>query len=133
LDISPTFEEGHFYLGTTLLLDGKADAALLEMRKETRPAWQMAGLALAYHASQRTAEAAAALARFEAEHANDLAMQIAEVHAFRNEKSQAFTWLERAFAQKDVNLWSIKGDPLLKDLEGDPRYGAFLRKMNLPQ
>jgi hypothetical protein len=60
-------------------------------------------------------------------------MQIAEVHAFRNEKSQAFTWLERAFAQKDVNLWSIKGDPLLKDLEGDPRYGAFLRKMNLPQ
>jgi hypothetical protein len=31
-----------------------------------------------------------------------------------------------------VVLYRIKGDPLLKNLEGDPRYQAFLQRMNLP-
>jgi TolB-like protein len=31
------------------------------------------------------------------------------------------------------DLYLIKGDPLLKNLEGDARYKAFLRKMNLPE
>jgi hypothetical protein len=33
----------------------------------------------------------------------------------------------------DPTLYTIKGDPLLKNLEGDSRYKAFLRKMNLPE
>jgi TolB-like protein len=131
LDTSPTFEEGHFLLGATLLLQGKTDAALLEMRQETRPAFQIEGFALAYHTLQRPGEADAALARLAGEHANDSAMQIAETYAFRGQKAPAFEWLEKAFAQKDVHLWSIKGDPLLKSLESDSRYQPFLRKMNL--
>jgi hypothetical protein len=46
---------------------------------------------------------------------------------------QAFQWLERAYAQKESDLQYIKGDLPLKNLEGDPRYKAFLRRMNLPQ
>ena len=133
LDISPTFEEGHFLLGTALLLEGNADAALPKMRLETRSARQLAGLALTYHALRRPEDADAALTRLDAEYASASAMQIAEIFAYRSRKSQAFGWLDRAFAQKDVDLWSIKGDPLLKNLEGDPRYGAFLRRMNLPE
>lgn len=34
---------------------------------------------------------------------------------------------------RDLDLCFIKGDPLLKNLEGDPRYKAFLRKLNLPE
>jgi hypothetical protein len=30
-------------------------------------------------------------------------------------------------------LYIIKDDPLFKNLEGDPRYKTFLRKMNLPE
>ena len=133
LDISPTFEEGHFFLGTALLLDGRADAALPEMGLETRRARQLAGLALTYHALLRPDDADAALRRLEAGYANDSAMQVAEVYAYRSRKTEAFKWLERAYVQKDVHLWSIKGDPLLKSLEGDPRYAALLRKMNLPE
>ena len=48
-------------------------------------------------------------------------------------EDEAFKWLDKAYAQKDIFLWQIKGDPLLKKLEGDPRYKAFLRKMNLPE
>ena len=42
-------------------------------------------------------------------------------------------WLERAYAQKDGGLIEIVGEPLLKNLGGDPRYKTFLRRMNLPE
>jgi hypothetical protein len=57
---------------------------------------------------------------------------IAEAYAFRGQNDRAFDWLDKAYARKDAGLWSIKGDPLLQNLEGDPRYSAFLHKMNLP-
>jgi hypothetical protein len=34
--------------------------------------------------------------------------------------------------QKDPALIAIIGEPLLNNLANDPRYKAFLRKMNLP-
>jgi hypothetical protein len=60
-------------------------------------------------------------------------MAIAEAYAYGGQKNPAFTWLDRAFAQRDINLYYIKGDPLLKSLVSDARYKAFLRKMNLPE
>jgi len=36
-------------------------------------------------------------------------------------------------AARRRNLYLFKGNPLMKNLEGDPRYKAFLHKMNLPQ
>lgn len=59
--------------------------------------------------------------------------EIARVYAFRGEKDRAFEWLDRAYDVRDQDLYFIKGDPLLKKLEADPRYKAFLRKMNLPE
>jgi len=32
----------------------------------------------------------------------------------------------------DGGLSQMKGDPLLKNLEHEPRYAAFLKKMRLP-
>jgi hypothetical protein len=60
-------------------------------------------------------------------------LEIAEAHAFRGNKDRAFEWLERAYAKRDSDLYYVKGDPLLRNLESDPRYKAFLRKMNLPE
>jgi TolB-like protein/Tfp pilus assembly protein PilF len=133
LEISPTFVTAHRQLGTILLMEGRPRDALSEMQKETSVGGRSLGLVLAYESLRRTQEAATELARLEAEHAQDMAMWIAEAQAFRGQKDQAFRWLDRAYSQKDTWLWSIKGDPLLKNLEGDPRYKAFLRKMNLPE
>jgi hypothetical protein len=58
---------------------------------------------------------------------------IARVYAFRGERDKAMSWLERAYSVKDEDLYLIKGDPLMKGLEGDPRYSAFLKKMNYPE
>ena len=54
------------------------------------------------------------------------------VYASRGEATKAFEWLERAYAQHDPGLVSIKGYPPFKGIEGDSRYKAFLAKMRLP-
>ena len=58
-------------------------------------------------------------------------MYLAEVHAFRAELDAAFVWLDRARAQRDVELSYIKGHPLLASLVTDPRYGQLLSNMSL--
>jgi TolB-like protein/Flp pilus assembly protein TadD len=132
LEISPTYLWGHWSLGTVLLSAGNLDAALSQMQQAT-PDWGGdVGLACIYHAMNRRSESDAALARATKEFAGRCAYIISEAHAFRGEIDQAFTWLERAFDQKDVMLYRIKGDPILRNLEPDPRYKAFLKKMKLP-
>jgi TolB-like protein len=133
LQISPTYTGAHRDLGNALLMQGRPEEALTEMQQEPWVAWQQVGLVLAYLALHRAPEANGALARLEAEHSADMAMGIAEAYAFGGRKDQAFSWLDKAYAQKDIFLWSIKGDPFFKTLEDDPRYGSFLRKMNLPE
>jgi len=133
LDIRPTFTWAHYYLGLVLLARGDRDAALVEMQQETDDAGKQQGLAIAYSALGRKVDSDAALARLVEQYAGGDAFEIAEVYAFRGQRDEAMHWLERAYAQKDVGLYYIKGDPLLKNLESDPRYKAFLRQMNLPE
>jgi hypothetical protein len=66
------------------------------------------------------------------EYQTDSAFQIAGVYAFRHEPDQAFEWLDRAYVQHDTGLAATKFEPLLKNLHGDPRYIAFLKKLRLP-
>jgi TolB-like protein/DNA-binding winged helix-turn-helix (wHTH) protein/Tfp pilus assembly protein PilF len=133
LEISPTYDSAHYYLGLVLIERGAREDALVEMEKETLTGGQLAGLAMAYYALGRKAESDAAIARMTKEQGNSNAFEITEAYAIRGDRDQAFQWLERAYAQKESDLQYIKGDLPLKNLEGDPRYKALLRRMNLPQ
>jgi TolB-like protein len=133
LTISPSYVRAHYALGTTLLAEGKPAAALEEMLKESADGGRDAGLAMAYHALGRKAESNAALARLVKERAGDMASWIAEVHAFRGENDQAFAWLDRAYVQRDVNLWWFKTVLAFNRLKSDPRYKPFITKMNLAE
>ena len=64
-------------------------------------------------------------------HASE-AYGIAMIYAFRNQSDKAFEWLDRAYAQRDPGLMATKVEPLLKSLHNDPRFFAFLKKLNLP-
>ena len=122
----------HFLGGKVHLAQAHPQEALAEMEREREPAFRLQGQALAYHALGRKKEADAALEELIAKYHADWAYQIAEMYAFRGEADRAFEWLERAYAQRDPGLSEMKGDPLLKSLERDPRYAAFLKKMRLP-
>jgi adenylate cyclase len=87
----------------------------------------------AYHALGRRAESDAALTAVVNGGAQDYASEIADAYAYREQPDEAFAWLERAYRQKDTGLYLIKVDMVLARLKSDPRYAAFLRKMNLPE
>ena len=132
LELRPGIAAGQAHLSKVLLARGQPEAGLAEIEKESSEAWRMIGLPLAYHALGRKAESDAALHELTEKFSGEWAYQIAEVHAFRGEIDEAFAWLDRAYIQRDGGFAEMKGDPLLKKLESDPRYRAFLRKMKLP-
>ena len=132
LAISATFSRAHFYLGRVLLARNQTEAALTEMRREADDATRLGGSAMAYFTLRRKADSDVALAQMLKDQAKHNPYYIAQVYAFRGESDEAFNWLDRAYEQKDVSLSHFKGEVAFKSLEGDPRYKAFLRKMNLP-
>jgi eukaryotic-like serine/threonine-protein kinase len=132
LELNPQSPNTHVILGRIYLAQSKFEAALDEMQKEQGPIWHGMGLALAYHGAGKKKEADAALAQFIEKFQNGWAFQVAQIYAYRGETDKAFEWLERAYKQRDAGLLEMKGDPLLRNIEKDARYTAFLKKMNLP-
>jgi predicted negative regulator of RcsB-dependent stress response len=95
--------------------------------------WRLFGAALALHDLGRTAESEATLQELTAKEGHNYAFQIAEVHAYRGEADQAFTWLDLAIEQRDSGLpLDLKGDPLLRKIRGDPRFPGVLARVGLP-
>jgi TolB-like protein/DNA-binding winged helix-turn-helix (wHTH) protein/Flp pilus assembly protein TadD len=133
LEVAPTAPFAHYILGSALLDRSQPEAALMEFSKETVEGARLGGSAMAYFAMGRQADSDAALAQMIKGQANRPYF-IARVYGFRGEPDEALKWLERAYTQKEGGpLTIIKGDPAFKKIEGDPRYKAFLKKMNLPE
>jgi len=132
LAISPDGPEAHYLLGLVYLARSKPQQALAEFEKNHPNSERSVGQALAYSALGKKTEADAALQQLINAYHEQAAYQIAEVYAFRGEADRAFEWLGIARAHKDAGLAAIKGDPLLKNLNSDPRFAIFLRKMGLP-
>jgi TolB-like protein/tetratricopeptide (TPR) repeat protein len=133
LQIAPKYATGHYFLGEALMLQGHLDAALAEFSKETLDDGQLEGSAMVHFAAGRKADSDAQLAEAIRHNGASWASEIARVYAFRGEKDHAFEWLDRAYEARDEDLYFMKADPLFRNLEGDPRYKSFLRKMNLPE
>jgi tetratricopeptide (TPR) repeat protein len=132
LELWPQYPVAHMWLGRVLLAQSKPEVALATIQKEPDRLWRMQGLALAYHALGRKQEADSALKAFITEYQAPAGFQIAEVYAYRGESDKAFEWLERAFKQRDGGFSIMKGNPLMRSLESDPRYAAFMKKIQLP-
>ena len=133
LEISPQSDFSLNDLGTLQLLEGRPKEALETFRKIDNEGFRLSSIAMAEHTLGHAKESQQALEQVIAQHATEAAFQIAEIYAWRGEKDQAFAWLERAYRQRDGGLSDIKTDPPLAGLRNDPRYTAFLQKMNLPE
>jgi len=134
LRLSSGYAGGWFRLGVVLIRKGHGEAALEAMKKEQAENWRLPGLALAYSALNRGAEADAALKKAVEKYGDTMAFQIAEPFAYRGDNDQAFAWLERAYRQRDGGLaLLLKTDPLFQNVKHDPRYAAMLRKLKLPE
>ena len=134
LAISPTYDPEWALLGRVLLARGELSAALDAFRHTTWRHNRLVGLTAVYYAMGRRAESDQAMRQLEAEAAAEDPYEVAEGRAYRGEFEEALKWLERAGAQKnvDVVVAAVKGDTAFARYTGDPRYRAWLRKMNLP-
>jgi TolB-like protein len=117
------------------LYDGHPQQALAELQPSSDSSHIYALMlgAMANYTLGHNAESQRALDEIVATRAAALAYQIAEIHAWRGERDQAFEWLERARRQHDGGLSAIKIDRTLTSLHNDPRYHALLRELKLPE
>jgi serine/threonine-protein kinase len=135
--INKAFELGpgsghiHAARGCLRLQQGRFDEALAEFSAELLPIFRGRGIATAHYAMGHRSESDAALAELVALRAQTGAFQIAEVHAYRGEASEAFAWLERALAQRDPGVTGVKSTFFLRKLYRDSRWQPFLAKMGL--
>jgi len=133
IDLAPGFLGGHFYLAKALLAEGQAQSALTIAQQEANEESRLAILPIVLQAVGRKAEADEALRAISTKFADSDAFYVAMAYAYRGDDDHALEWLDRAYRQKDVGLVEIVGEPLLKNLAANPRYKAFLHKMNLPE
>jgi TolB-like protein/DNA-binding winged helix-turn-helix (wHTH) protein/Flp pilus assembly protein TadD len=131
-ELNPTVVAAHMFLSQIYVMQGRPHDALPEIELIRYPPLRAYLYALAYYALGRKKKSNAALSELVTKYHAGGAYQIAEVYAFSNQRDEAFGWLDRAYAQRDSGLIETKVDPLLKSLHNDPRFAAFLKKLNLP-
>jgi tetratricopeptide (TPR) repeat protein len=132
IELSPTYIFAHYNLALVQLARKAPEEALKELSKEPSDFARLGGFALADFVLGRKAESDAALGQFIKSFGRYSPSGAASIYAFRGESDEAFKWLDRAYEQRDTHLTGIKYRTEFDELRPDPRYTAFLRKMNLP-
>jgi hypothetical protein len=82
LELNPKKERGRFVRGQVLLVQGRSQQALTEIKQEAGGIWKLAGKALAYHSLGRPQDSDAAFQQLIATSQRDSAYQIADVTHF---------------------------------------------------
>jgi TolB-like protein/Flp pilus assembly protein TadD len=131
VELNPAAPWAHAGLGLAFLIKGKFEEAAVAAQDDAAEWARLLIVAMARWSQKRIPEADAALARLVEGSADTAAYQIAEVYAYRGENDRAFEWLERARRQRDPGLGTLRSDPFLANLQGDPRWIAFVRTMGL--
>ena len=125
----------HYYLGEALQLKGQLADAIAEYRKAVElddDPFALALLGQAYARAGQRDEAQKILARLTEETKSRYvsAYGVALMFIGLGDKEQAMDALERAFREGAGNdIISIKVDPILDDLRGQPRFEALAQKI----
>ena len=133
LELNPEYPTARHGLARVLLAQGRPDAALAELARETSPLWRVFGEALIYWRLDRRADADAALARLIDGFTDTAPSQIATVYAYRGQLDDTLASLEHAYKVRDTGLSQLKALPEFRRFDQEPRYRAFLDKMALPR
>ena len=131
LDLAPQSFFTRALLALVLVAQGRGSEALEEAARERDDVVRLWALAIVHHTLGHGPESDAALRELIDHHADDSAIQIAEVHGARGEADAAFEWLERSLAQRDPGIAATLPSPRLRSLHRDPRWKPFLKRIGL--
>ncbi len=129
LRLSPDYIGARYRMGTALLMQGDATAALAEVEQESFEAFRLIGLAMAQHALGEAGASDATLAELIEKHEKGWAYNIAYVLAWRNEADRAFEWLDKAVEYADPGLSDTVVEPAFGNIHDDPRWLPFLESI----
>jgi tetratricopeptide (TPR) repeat protein len=132
LDMYPQNQSALIVVVAVLLAQRKPQQALDQALLIQEPDMRVYVLSQVYHDLKLRKEADAALQELIQKYSANHAFLIGGAYAYRGEADQAFAWLERAYRQQDASCSTIKASSDFARLRSDPRYAAFLKKMNLP-
>jgi TolB-like protein/Tfp pilus assembly protein PilF len=130
LELNPDVWPGPIQLSKIYIMQDWPQDALPEIELIRQATVRAYLYPIAYYALGRKKESDTALSALIAKY-HESTYGIAQVYAFRNQPDEAFEWLDRAYAQRNSGLITTKVNPLLKNLHKDPRFAAFLKKLNL--
>jgi len=135
VDVDPDNKLARALLASVYIELGRFDEALelaADLAGSAPGGYSLTGVALAR--AGRTREARAEVNRLieEARQRYVPAYDIASVYAALGDKDDAFLWLDRAFSEPSALLGSLRADPVMEPLRGDPRYLEVERRLRLP-
>jgi TolB-like protein len=133
LELNPDYPAVHAYRSRAMLAASMPESALEEAEKEQNPFWQRYARILSLIALERPDEANSLLQHMIIEHGNDAAYQVAEIYAFGGDTGEAFSWLDRAYRQRDGGMSELIGNYFLSNLENDVRWGELLTRVSLTE
>jgi TolB-like protein/Tfp pilus assembly protein PilF len=134
LDIDPNFHVVRGYLALGLQLKGNLSEALPEYRTATAAIDEPYGISLLAQACARAGlrdEAQRILTDLEERSRTKFVSgwSIAVIRLALGDKEGAIAALQTAFDQHAPEILTLKYDPLLDDLRGDPRFEALVQKL----
>ncbi|HSJ14450.1 MAG TPA: BTAD domain-containing putative transcriptional regulator [Longimicrobiales bacterium] len=137
LELAPAHGPALAWRGVVLAQVGDAASAVSAADRGYHEApWPMVGAwrAYAYAAAGRSTEARAQLRALEEQGRDGIvpASVVARAYGALGERDAAFTWLERAYRERDGWLSFLAVDPAFDPLRADPRFGQLLARLGLP-
>jgi TolB-like protein len=136
LEMDPSFSPALIWLSRAYALRGMAAQSLAESRKDSQaqpgvPA--MENLAMAYAAAGNQDAAMDIVRELQTRGQREYVptFDLSYVYVFLKQKEKAIEELEIASEKHDINMNSLKVDPLLDPLRADPRFHALLKRANL--
>jgi adenylate cyclase len=144
--LDPTFPLAHEYFSGLLITMGRYEQAIQEKEQSELLGGMSAKDAAAEADASRRAWRKGGpkgywqqvldmiLTRQDREQESVTASDMAALYALLGDKDKAFTWLDKAYdAREGAAITLLKCDPYFKNLRGDPRFSAMLRRMGLPE
>ena len=130
---SPELFDDPLLLGDCLMALKRYREALQQYSLAQADSWErLTGEGLVFAKMGDRAGAQRTLQRMQQLFGDNGSYQYAEIYAQLRDKERALSWLERAWAIRDGGLISIRIDPFLDPVRGDPRFEAIVKRMNFP-